>query len=253
VRGWGSFSILVVMLASGPVARAIPNSTLVWLLASVALAGAASTFLALRRIEGVEPAADHPEAHLKLSHPLLAAGVIAAASLVQSSHATAYAFASLHWKAEGFDETFVALAWIVSLVTEVGFFLAARRWLGGEARAATHLALGGFAAALRWAVMASDPGGVGILAAQSLHGLSCAAVQLGPAYLLARLCGATRLAQAQGWLAAANAATLSVATLASGPLYARYGEAAYLAMAAMATTGGALAFALSRALPAPGR
>lgn len=250
VRGWGSVSILAVMLASGPVARAIPNSQLVWLLSGVSLAAALSAFFSLRGAELPPPAAHHPEAHLKLAHPWLALGVLVSAALIQSSHAMAFAFASLHWKASGHDENFVSLAWAAALVTEIGFFLGARRWLGGEARAATHLALGGFAGVARWLLMACDPGVVGIMAAQALHGLSCAAVQLGPAYLLARLCGATRLAQAQGWLAAGNAASLALATFASGSLYTHHGERGYVVMAAMAAVGGALAFLLSRFLPA---
>jgi PPP family 3-phenylpropionic acid transporter len=220
------------------------------LLSGVSLAAALSAFLALRGVASPPPAKHHPEAHLKLQHPWLALGVILAAALMQSSHALAFAFASLHWKRLGYDENFVSLAWAAALVTEIGFFLGARRFLGGEARAATHLALGGLGGAARWLIMAFDPGALGIILAQSLHGVSCAAVQLGPAYLLARLCGATRLAQAQGWLAAANAAGLALATFASGPLYTRFGEQGYFVMAAMAAAGGAVALLVARRLPA---
>ena len=159
-----------------------------------------------------------------------------------------FAFGALHWKASGHDETFVSLAWSAGLLTEVGFFLLANRWFGGESRAATHIALGGAAAALRWLLMAGDPGTVGIFAAQALHGLSCAAVQLGPAYLLARLVGAGRYAQAQAWLAASVAAGLSLATLVCGPLQTSFGERGYLVMAALAALGLALALGLGRAL-----
>ena len=138
------------------------------------------------------------------------------------------------------------MAWSAGLVTEVAFFLLAGRWFGGEVGRLTYLALGGAAAVLRWMIMASDPGTVGVLGAQALHGLSCAAVQLGPAYSLARLCGRSRLARAQSWLAAANAAGLSIATFACGPLYTRFGERGYFAMAAMAATGFLLTLGLAR-------
>ncbi len=248
VRGWGSVSILVFMLACGPVARALPNSDLVWLLAGVSFAAAALAFFALRGVAAIDPS-DQICAHMqRLARPQLVAGVIVATALIQSSHAFVLAFGALHWKALGYDENFVSLAWAAALVTEVGFFLAAGRWFGGESRAVTHLLLGGAAAVLRWTLMALDPGTLGIVAAQALHGLSCAAVQLGPAYLLARLCGPGRSAQAQGWLAAANAATLGVATFASGQIYASFGERSYLAMAAMAGLGFGLALLVGRAL-----
>ena len=246
VRGWGSASILFFMVAAGPVARALPNSSLAWLLAAVSLATAGCAFLALRGIAPVGIHAATSSATGRLGRPGMVALVIAAAALIQCSHAMVFAFGSLHWKATGHDETFVSMAWSAGLITEVAFFLLAGRWFGGEGRAVTHLALGGAAAVLRWLIMASDPGTIGILGAQALHGLSCAAVQLGPAYLLARLCGPSRLAQAQSWLAAANAAGLSIATFACGPLYTHFGEHGYLAMAAMAATGFLLTLALGR-------
>ncbi len=241
VRGWGSVSILFFMLTSGPIANMLPNSALVWLLTSVTFAAAGAAFFALRGLAEVSAHEDARPPAEKLARPALVATVIIAAALIQSSHAFVGAFGSLHWKAMGHDETFVSLAWSASLVTEVAFFLMAGRWFGGENRAIAFLLAGGVAAIIRWLTMAGDPGTVGIFAAQALHGVSCAAVQLGPAYLLATLCGASRIAQAQGWLAAANAATVSVATFGSGMLYERFGESGYLGMAAMAAVGLALA------------
>ncbi len=248
VRGWGSVSILFFLLASGPVARALPNAALAWLLCGVSLAAAACAFIALRGVGGSGAAAKARAPIGEIARPGLAALTIAAAALIQASHAMVFAFGALHWKASGHDETFVSLAWSAGLITEVGFFLLAGRWFGGEGRAATHIALGGAAAALRWLLMAGDPGTVGIFAAQALHGLSCAAVQLGPAYLLARLVGAGRYAQAQAWLSASVAAGLSLATLACGPLQTSFGERGYLVMAALATLGLVLALGLGRAL-----
>jgi PPP family 3-phenylpropionic acid transporter len=248
VRGWGSVSILALMLLSGPIAQALPNSALVWLLTIVSFAAALAALLALRGSERIGANVKHDAPSQELARPALALGVIASAALIQGSHAMAFAFASLHWKATGHDENFVSLAWAAALITEVGLFLAAGRWFGGEGRASAYLTVGGLGALARWLLMASDPSGVGVLLAQALHGLSCAAVQLGPAYLLARLCGTGRLAQAQAWLAAANAATLSIATFACGPLYVEFGERGYYVMAAMAGLGLVLSLLLGRDL-----
>ena len=59
--------------------------------------------------------------------------------------------------------------------------------------------------------------------------------------LIFELAPHARRARAQGWLAAAVAGVGAVAVLLSGPLYARWGEIAYLAMAGMAAAGVALA------------
>jgi MFS transporter, PPP family, 3-phenylpropionic acid transporter len=251
VRGFGSVAILAVTLGGGLIAGALPSDALIWLLACVALVAALSALVAVRGLESVSRANHRPRPE-KLARPWLVGAVVAAAALILTSHALILGFASLHWKAQGLGETFVSLAWVAGLVTEVAFFLLAGRWFGGERNAALHLALGGAAAIARWLYMATDPGALGVLVAQALHGLSCAAVQLGPAYLLARLAGPSRLAQAQGWLAVSYAAGLSLTTLACGPLYTRYGEASYLFMAAMAAVGLALAVVVMRRMGAGG-
>jgi MFS family permease len=71
-------------------------------------------------------------------------------------------------------------------------------------------------------------------------------------YLLARLAGPQRRAQAQGWLSAAGALSLAAATFASGFLQAEYGRRAYLFMAGIALAGLLLA-GLARILIRGGR
>jgi PPP family 3-phenylpropionic acid transporter len=154
------------------------------------------------------------------------------------------AFGALHWKAMGHDDTFIAFAWVAALATEVAVFLMAGRWFGGERNAAYFLVAGGIGAVVRWMLMAADLPPTGIFLAQALHGASCAAVQIGPAYLLAELGGRDRPAQSQAWLAAATAGGTSLLTFSSGPLYSTAGERGYLAMAAVAFVGLLLAAAV---------
>jgi len=255
VRGWGSASILASMILGGAVAAAIPNSALIWLLFAVAAGAVVASSLALR---GLPSASAPPRRHAPepLARPVLVALVIASAALTVSSHGFSFAFGALHWKQNGWGESFVSLSWAAALVTESVFFLGAGRWFGGERRAMAFLAAAGAGGALRWLWMAFDPGAAGVIGAQLLHAFSMAAAQLGPAYLLSGLCGRERLAQAQGWFAAACSIGLSLATLASGPLRASFGEKGYFVMAAIAGVGFALALAAGalakRAPPAPG-
>jgi PPP family 3-phenylpropionic acid transporter len=245
VRGWGSMSILVFLAASGPIAGALATENVIWLLTGVA---ALACVWSLGSLVGLGHAA--PRCPLRRSLPVERPGLILllilAATLIQSSHSMVNAFGALHWKMQGHSDSFVSLAWVVALVTEVAAFLMAGRWFGGEARAVSFLIAGGIAAVLRWMLMAADPGPAGIFVAQALHGASCAAVQIGPAYLLAELGGKDRLAQSQAWLAASIAAGNSLLTLFSGPLYAANGQRAYLVMAAFAFVGSILAVGVSR-------
>ena len=244
VRGWGSVAVLVLMLLSGPIARVLPNDDIIWLLAAVAAASALASHLSLRTalargVPSKAPVKKPPAS--PIARPWLIALVIVSAALIQSSHAFVLAFGSLHWKALGHDENFVSLAWATALAFEVAFFLAASRWFGGEKNATMFLIAGGVIALLRWLWMSTGLDGANIFIAQALHSVSCAAVQLGPAYLLAELAGRERVAQSQAWLAATNALFLCLASFWSGPLLKAYGQGGYLGMAAMSATGLALA------------
>ena len=236
VRGWGSMSILVFLAASGPVAGALAVDNIVWLLACVAALACLACVGSLIGFGSSSPRAARASGG-RLSRPELVALVIAAAALVQSSHSMVNTFGALHWKEQGHGDTFVAFAWVAALATEVVAFLMAARWFGGEAKAGAFLVIGAIGAVLRWLLMSADPGPFGIFFAQALHGASCAAVQIGPAYLLAELGGKERLAQSQAWLAAAIAGGTSLLTFLAGPLYAQAGERGYLAMAAVAFVG----------------
>jgi PPP family 3-phenylpropionic acid transporter len=252
VRGWGSVSILLFMLGSGPVAAMLPRGDIIWLLTGVA---ALSAVVSYRLLAGFETtgAIGGLTVQAPLERPLLVALVIGSAALILSSHAFVYDFGALHWEAQGHGATFVAFAWVAALIPEVAVFLCAGRWLGGETRAAFFLVASGAGAVLRWLTMAADPGLAGILFAQALHGVSCAAAQIGAAYLLAEFGGKARLARAQGWLAAAVGGGTSLVMFLSGPLYVATGERGYLVMAALAAAGFILALAVTLLPPGRGK
>lgn len=89
--------------------------------------------------------------------------------------------------------------------------------------------------------MASDPGAILLALAQAAHGFSFAATHAGSMFLIFELAPHAMRARAQGWLTAAIAGVSALVVTASGPLYARLGEGAYLAMAGLAAFGVALA------------
>lgn len=249
IRGWGSASVLVFMLMSGPIAQLTPPDLLIWLMTVIAFFSTITGFFLIRGFaarrdadNGRQKAPDAP-----LRRPRLIALIIACAALVHGSHSFLTVFASLHWAARGFDATFIAFAWATATLAEALFFLAAGRWFGGEKRAVSFLMIGSAGAVLRWAIFANDPSATGIFLAQCLSPLSGAAMALGAAYLIAELGGTEYTARVHGWLGAAYGVTLSFGLYVSGPLETAFGQLGYLAMAAVAGVGLALSFAIDAA------
>ena len=81
----------------------------------------------------------------------------------------------------------------------------------------------------------------------AVSGLSFAATHMGSMYLIFELAPHAIRARAQGWLAAAVAGVSAATVTLSGPLYAGFGEVAYLAMAGLAAAGVALAVVVGSA------
>jgi PPP family 3-phenylpropionic acid transporter len=255
IRVWTSIGVLAMMLLSGEIVGLFPGGQIIFALACLALAPAlASVFAAVtmpkieRRhaSEGAGPTAD--PARLRLAFVC-----IAAAALIQASHAEVYSFATIHWREAGRSPDFIGAAWAIGVASESLLFIVMARFFGTEKNAVPFLLIGGLGAALRWAAMSADPESWRLLALQAMHGLSFGATTSGSVLLLGALALPTHRARMQGWLAAACALCLAAATFACGGLTSLYGQKAYLAMAALACAGLLLALvagALRRRLPA---
>ena len=110
--------------------------------------------------------------------------MVAAASLVQASHAVYYGFSTLDWRAAGLDGTTIGALWALGVVAEIALFALSGRlpaWIGPT----VLLAIGGAGATLRWGAMAFDPPVWLLPALQGLHGLSFGATHLGGISFLA--------------------------------------------------------------------
>ena len=240
IRAWGSASVLAGMVAGGRLAGRIEPDAIVWTLAGLAGIGALAALAMSIHVPRVRAAAAaSPAGAGRL--PRAAFAVIAAAALVQASHSQLYAFATLDWQGRRFSGQFIGLAWAAGVFAEVLFFLFAARHVGGPLRL---LLLGGLAAALRWVVMAAAPSAPLLLLLQASHALSFGATHLGAVTLLDAIVPAARRAQAQGWLAAAIACSMGLATIACGQL--RSGAQAYAAMALLALCGVATGLVAAR-------
>jgi PPP family 3-phenylpropionic acid transporter len=172
--------------------------------------------------------------------------VLAAASLIQASHAVYYGFSTLEWRAAGLDGTTIAALWGLGVIAEIVLFAVSGR-LPPFFQPGVLLIIGALGAALRWSAMALDPSAAWLPVLQLLHALSFGATHLGALTFLARTTPPGQGATAQGYLAIAMGAAMAGAMGLSGVLYEAFGSLAYAAMALAAIAGGACALVAQRA------
>ena len=243
VRLWGSAAFIVGSFAGGLVLDVVPARDLIWLVAAalVMTASAACTLspLAPRETSRAKPLRS---ARDLLRDPALLAAM-AAASLIQASHAIYYGFSTLDWAAAGLDGSAIGALWALGVVAEIVLFAMSGRL---PVAPTTLILFGAAGAAVRWGAMAFDPPAVLLAPLQCLHGLSFGATHLGALGFIARTAPAEASATAQGYLAVALGLAMAAAMGVSGVLYARWGSFAYVTMALLAAAGGVLALAARR-------
>ena len=244
VRLWGSVSFIAASLITGLAIEAMPAQHLIWIMvagsALVAVAGLALMPIAVE--PRTAPAAPPVRRGLLRDRGFIA--VLAAASLIQASHAVYYGFSALQWRGDGLDGGSIGALWAIGVLAEIVLFaFQARLPLSSTGL----LVLGAAGALARWGVMMLNPPAALLPFLQNLHGLSFGATHLGALTYVARHAGEGQAATAQGHLAIALSAVMAVTSALSGPLYARYGVASYAAMALMAVAGGVAARIAGRA------
>ncbi len=245
VRLWGSFAFIAGNFAAGFAADAIPARDLIWLMVAasglVALAAWALPPLATAAPEPNRPPASSQS---PLRDPAFIA-VLAAASLIQASHAVFYGFSAVQWHAAGLDGTVIAALWALGVAAEIVLF-ALQAGLPPFFQPTVLLMVGASGAVLRWIGMALDPPELVLPWLQLLHALSFGATHLGALMFLARRAPAAKAATAQGYLAIALGLAMAAAMAMSGILYGDFGSRAYVAMALTAVAGGACGFVAHR-------
>ncbi len=172
---------------------------------------------------------------------------LAAASLVQCSHAAFYGFATLHWRAAGLGEGTIGLLWAEGVVVEIVLFAFA----GAVVRRVgivPLLGLGAAAGVLRWLVTGLTTELWALALVQLLHAATFGCTHLAAMAFLQRAVPDTVSAGAQAlYSAIAMGAVLALTMMAAGALYAAVAGQVFLAMAAMTVLGGGFAALLARA------
>ena len=250
VRLWGSFAFIIGNFAAGFAADALPARDLIWLMvaATLLLALAALTLPPITT-HALEPRAPSAPRQTLLRDPAFVA-VLAAASLIQASHAFFYGFSAVQWHAAGLDGTVIAALWALGVLAEIVLFAMQAR-LPPFIEPTMLLMFGASGAVLRWLAMALDPPAYVLPWLQLLHALSFGATHLGALTFLMRHAPPGQAATAQGYLAIALGLAMAAATAVSGLLYEDFGSRAYTAMALAALAGGACGLIAHRMRHAP--
>jgi PPP family 3-phenylpropionic acid transporter len=241
MRVWGSISFVATNLAVGGVVAAGPPEAVLWLLTGgLALQVAATFWLPADRVAG-RPAREPALVFLRgLAADRRLLGLALGSALLQAAHGTYYTFASLHWRSLGFSGTQTGVLWSIGVIGEIllfAFAATALRAIG--ARGLILVGAGG--AILRWTLSAFLDADFGPwLVVQCLHAVTFAAVHLGTIHLITATVEDRRGATVQGTLTSLIGLTMAGAMVVSGPLFARFGGGAYLAMTGVAIAGTAM-------------
>jgi len=245
VRLWGSAAFILGTFLAGLAADLASPRDLIWLIAAASLISALAA-LSLAPLSAAPPPSQHATPRTSLLRDPAFVAVLAAASLIQASHAVYYGFSALQWRAAGLDGTAIAALWALGVVAEIVLFAVSGR-LPPFFQPTVLMLIGAFGGALRWAAMAHDPPAALLPWLQLLHAASFGATHLGALGFVARSAPPGQAATAQGYLAIALGVTMAAATALSGWLYGSFGGRAYAAMALAAIAGGGCAHVAQRA------
>ena len=252
MRLWGSISFIVATLIGGAAIERWTGSVVIWLI----IAAIAMTAFAAYGLPRPETADATASARPRISRADVAALVtsplfllfLAAAGLVQASHAVLYVYGVLHWRGLGLSATWTGVLWAIAVIAEILLFARS----GAVLKVLSPLgliALGAVAGIVRWIAMAFDPPLAALIALQILHALTFGATHLGTVHFIAQNIPAERAGTAQALQASVTAGiAMGGATLLAGQIYGPLGAQAYLAMAILATLGLAAAMLAKRKL-----
>ncbi len=246
VRAVGSAAFMVATAATGWLLTRTGTWIVPMLLAlAYGSSGAAATALPEA---ATPPMATHPLAGLRLLTHRPFRLVVLASALIQGAHAAYYGFAPLFWRSQGFSDSTIGLLIAEGIIAEVALFAWGRRLverLGAPGLTACAAA----ASVLRWSVTAAAPPLPVLAGVQLLHAATFAMQHLSAMLVLSRVVPPERAATAQALHAALGmGAPTGLMMLVSGWVYARWGGAVFLVMAAMGGAGLPVAWRLWRGL-----
>lgn len=244
VRLWGSLSFILAATGGGWLLEGRPEDAILWMM----IGALAATVVGCHLI----PRTETPGS-ARFSAPLRAVlgnrrliVFMAAASLLQASHAVYYGFATLHWRAAGLDDVVIGALWAEGVIAEVLLFTISGR-LVAKTGPVPFLAIACIAGVIRWAVLGQTTELPALIAVQFLHAFTFGAAHIGTMHFIAREVPDRFGATAQSiYSSVAMGSVMAIAMLTAGWLFERYGGAAFYAMIALSLAGGLMLLVAGR-------
>lgn len=255
MRKWGSISYLFanvaggfILAATGP--GAVPAIIFMALAAALA-AGLLAPRMGRPRRSSPLSAADIQRAAPKLLNAYFLYFSIGV-GVITASHAFLYGFVSIYWKSIGLGDSVVGLLWAWGVVSEVCMFMVFTRFFNSFS-VVSIMVMAGVGSIVRWiAFPLVWPLGLGVpgfFGVQTLHAVSVALVLIGLQKMIGETISEERTGAAQGIAYFSNGFFMAVVTLASGPLYDRFGVDGFFAMVPVALIGLVLIGLAARSAP----
>ncbi len=271
VRAAGSAAFILGTLLSGQLVGVAGLGVVVWLNAGLLALAAALACLVPNRVAGRDAGggaartavpgaravergpngrADGDEAGgrgamLRLLRLPVFGRLMLVVALVGGSRALHDSFEVIRWRSAGLTPAQCSVLWAVSVAAEMLVFLVLGRRLLGWLEPARAAALSTAAGVVRWGTAAQTAWFPALMAVEPLHGLTFALLHLACMEMIRRVVPVRLAATAQAFYGTvAMGAAAAAATLASGPLYGRFGAGAFWVMAAMCAAALPLAASL---------
>jgi MFS transporter, PPP family, 3-phenylpropionic acid transporter len=238
IRGAASAAFVLGILTAGQLITPTDLLPIVWMNAGLLVAAAGATAL----LPGVssDPLRQRPH---RPSLPWQSVNgllrksrfrmVILVSSLVYGSHAVHDAFATIRWSDAGVSPSAISFLWSEAVVAEVFVFLIAGPALLKRIGVRSAATLAAVAGMVRWSIAAATTSIWLLAIIQPLHGLTFALLHLACMRVMGTLVPTRVAATAQALYAFGSGLVTAALTFLSGTLYAWYGGAAFLPMAAL--------------------
>lgn len=239
MRLWGSAAFIVSTLIGGYAIQAWGGGVVLYGMLFGFFLMVVMSIAAPRTGRPEKPAADLRSGPATLRRPDLQLAMIGA-SVVQSSHAILYTFASIHWIQLGFSGSSIAFLWATGVLAEILTFIFSRR-LYARFSGWVLMEIGTVAAMVRWLLFPYPEAYGYFILLQSMHAISFGFCHIGIQRLIVETVGGDKEASAQGTYYFYNGSFLAAATFVSGYLNVTFGAHAYTLMALVALTGAGIA------------
>ncbi len=237
VRAAGSAAFIAGTLVSGQMVGRSGLGVIVWLNAALLAVAAVLAPMLPNRVAGTSDGGAAPTRDRSFGTLLripVFRRLMLVAALIGGSHALHDGFEVIRWRSAGLSAAQASVLWAMAVAAEVAVFSFAGsrllRWLGpGRA-----LMLSGVAGIVRWGTAALTARFAVMALVEPLHGLTFALLHLACMQVIGRVVPTELAATAQAFYATVAMGVMQAAvTLASGPLYGRYGAGAFWPMALM--------------------